>query len=234
MSLFHFVNSVDERHSFSSLNVSFGFTGKSLPIKKENYYFLKQTHSTDHVRACDQNNNLYTGDRTQGDAIYTLDKKIVAVKTADCLPILVTDLDCQYTIAIHAGWRGLSSGIIERSLSSINKNYNIPLDQMVVFMGPCISFDFFEIGPEVLNIFEKKSFNLMSASSFSSCYKKGKGDRYFFSLRYYAFFSLKNLGVKETNISALNTCTYLKAKLWYSYRRSKILHGTNWSWIGQQ
>jgi hypothetical protein len=70
-------------------------------------YWLHQTHSVDVLELPSPTLN--------GDASYTIDKNTVCVvQTADCLPLLVTNIDGTIVAAIHAGWRGLLDGVIEK------------------------------------------------------------------------------------------------------------------------
>ena len=83
------------------------------------------------------------------DASYTFKKNIIcAVRTADCMPILVTNEEGSLVSAIHAGWRGLSTGVIEKTIKKLN-----PIENLIVWIGPHISQKHFEVGPDVKEIF---------------------------------------------------------------------------------
>jgi YfiH family protein len=91
--------------------------------------WLNQNHTNqvlyiDH----DTNNDSY-------DAAYTHTPNVVcAVLTADCVPILLTDVDASFVCAIHAGWRGISSDIIKHTLIKIN----VSTSNVIAFIGPFI------------------------------------------------------------------------------------------------
>ena len=88
-------------------------------------------------------------DDRDADASYTTHNKVVcSIRTADCMPLLITDEEGSFVAAIHAGWRGLTSGIIENTFKKINAKGKI-----IVWIGPHISQEFFEVGAEVRNIF---------------------------------------------------------------------------------
>ena len=102
---------------------------------------LNQSHSNISIE-------LPSDDR-DADASYTTHNKVVcSIRTADCMPLLITDEEGSFVAAIHAGWRGLASGIIENTLKKINAK-----GKFIVWIGPHISQEFFEVGAEVRNIF---------------------------------------------------------------------------------
>ena len=70
---------------------------------------------------------------------------ICAVRTADCLPILLCSTDGSEIAAVHAGWRGLSAGVVEAALTAMS---SCP-DELIAWFGPAISPAAFEVGDEV-------------------------------------------------------------------------------------
>ena len=80
---------------------------------------------------------------TIADAISTtLSKVALVIKTADCLPILVHDLDFKTIYSIHAGWRGVENQITKKSLINCSSNLH-------AFIGPHIQQDQFEVDDDV-------------------------------------------------------------------------------------
>ena len=86
----------------------------------------------------------------QADAAFTTRPGIVlAILTADCLPILLCNADGAEIAAIHAGWRGLSAGVIECCVRRLRG----PPQQLLAWLGPAIGAPSYEVGDEVRDAF---------------------------------------------------------------------------------
>jgi YfiH family protein len=120
-------------------------------------HWLNQTHSGDVIKLPSSSLNA--------DASYTTEKNtICVVQTADCLPLLVTNIEGTIVASIHAGWRGLLNGVIENTIEKMKVSPN----DLLVWLGPAISQKYFEVGFDVKNSFCEKhnesenAFNLIS------------------------------------------------------------------------
>ena len=145
-----------------------------------------------------------------GDSVYTSKKNVVcAVRTADCLPILVTNKKGSMVAAIHAGWRSLGSGIIEKTLTKMNSDSDV-----YAWLGPSIGAERFIVGQDVYNFFKKNDPKIIN--SFIKYH-----DKYKLCLPTAAKCKLLNSGVKNIFGSTIdeNFCTYDDVDRFYSYRR---------------
>ena len=169
----------------------------------EEVYFPEQIHGINVVRV-DRNSPIIAADAVVTDQLYCP----IGVMTADCLPLLFASQDS--IGAVHAGWRGLVSGVLERTL----KEFPDPA-KVHVWLGPCIGQDAFEVGPEVVDAFVFKN------SDWGRYFESVSGsDRSIADLRGIASDLLENLGV--VTIKGLDVCTYSDSTRWYSYRRSGV------------
>ncbi|MEZ7817793.1 MAG: peptidoglycan editing factor PgeF [Pseudomonadales bacterium] len=85
----------------------------------------------------------------QADAAWTDEPGLgIAIQTADCVPILITDSKATIVGAAHAGWRGLVANIISNLVTSMPAN---PKD-LVAWIGPCIGRKNFEVGEDVWSV----------------------------------------------------------------------------------
>lgn len=172
----------------------------------ESLCWLTQIHSTRLLKIAKD-----TLSGIEADAAWTdHQKQVCVVMTADCLPVLVTDKQGSFVAAIHAGWRGLCDGIIEKSISTICSELNITSNNLLVWLGPCIGKNAFQVGEEVRAQFVAE--DPLAGSAFTR-YQ----DRYLADLHQLARLRLASFKVAE--ITASEHCTYSEPDLFYSYRR---------------
>ena len=90
------------------------------------------------------------GEPLEADASVTAQVGVVcAVLTADCLPVLIADRAGTAVAAVHAGWRGLSAGVIAAAIERLER----PRGGLLAWLGPAISQAAFEVGGEVRDRF---------------------------------------------------------------------------------
>ena len=86
----------------------------------------------------------------EADASWTMTPGVVcAVMTADCLPVFLADRSGRAVAAVHAGWRSLAAGVLEKSVETLKKALGDDAD-LVAWFGPRIDADEFETGEDVL------------------------------------------------------------------------------------
>jgi hypothetical protein len=109
---------------------------------------LRQVHSVRVVRVED------CGSGTEGDALIGRQPGVwLAVKTADCVPILLADPRRRAVAAVHAGWRGVVAGVLVQALHSMESAFGSRSCDLVAAFGPCIQSCCFAVGPEVARQF---------------------------------------------------------------------------------
>lgn len=132
---------------------------------------------------------------------------ICAVKTADCLPVLLCSGDGTEIAAVHAGWRGLANGVIEATVSAMQSK----AADLIAWFGPAISQAAFEVGDEVRDVFMAE--NPDAAQAFVAN-ERGRWQADLYSL---ARQRLRNAGVSAVYGGGL--CTFADVDRFYSYRR---------------
>ena len=166
-------------------------------------HWLKQTHSID---ICDLKQPGH--DAQIGDGAYTqLAGTVLAVLTADCLPVVISDSSGTQLAVVHAGWRGLANGIISSVMTRFNTS-----DGIHAWLGPAIGAKRFEVGEDVLDAFTRHRKG--NADYFAPLNKPGK---YLADLYALARSELMRLGC--ASVSGGEHCTYIEEKLFYSHRR---------------
>jgi polyphenol oxidase len=162
--------------------------------------WLSQVHSNIAIEAvCDM-------PITQADASYTRQAGVVCVvMTADCLPVLVCSTDGTQIAAIHAGWRGLLDGVIANTITALHTN------KVMVWLGPAIGPEQFEVGAEVRAVFLAKS------EDYAAAFKPKHADKWLADIYQLARIELAHLGI--TAIYGGGYCTVSDEVRFFSFRR---------------
>ena len=145
------------------------------------------------------------------DASYTHQAGLVCtVMTADCLPLLVCNRAGTVVAAIHAGWRGLADGVIEKTIVQLTS----PVDELMVWLGPAIGPQEFEVGTEVREAF------LHHDGQAETAFVQRDEQHWLADIYQLARQRLHRLGVQ--NIYGGDYCTFQQDELFYSYRRDGV------------
>jgi len=132
---------------------------------------------------------------------------VLAVLTADCLPVLLADRDGSAIAVAHAGWRGLAAGVVENALRALD----VPPSRVAAWLGPAIGPGAFEVGADVRDAFVGACAD--DAGAFAA---KGNG-KWLADLYALARARLARAGVPA--VSGGGACTYRDAARFFSYRR---------------
>lgn len=215
----------------SKYSIKHGFTGTQGKVP-EHVHFGRQVHGVDILIADKQANGPDVQEREAADGIWTAESGVcVGVKTADCLPVLFATTDGTLIAAVHAGWRGLVAGILPRAVQLLLKqNPQITASSLLACVGPAISREAFEVGPEVIAATAASSF-VLDADARALTISKGQGDRWHLDLAVAAALQLITQGLAPQNIEVIQACTKTLESEWHSYRREGKGCATNWSWI---
>jgi hypothetical protein len=141
----------------------------------------------------------------------------VCVKTADCIPILLYDTRKRIVAAVHAGWRGTVSRIVQKTIELMKPESPSDLHAII---GPGISLQQFEVGDEVYEAFKQAGFPMERIAK--------KFDRWHIDLWEANRFLLEEQGVEDIFIEG--TCTRTSENF-YSARRETINTGRNFNGI---
>ncbi len=176
------------------------------------FVFPRQTHS-DHVVVAGSENRGSAIENT--DALITREPGIfVCVQTADCVPILLYDTQKKVVAAVHAGWRGTVSKIVQKTVAKMSENFDCNPDDIIAGIGPSIHMHAYEVGPEVVSAVEAEFSNASAILKPSL-----KAGRAYFDLWEANKFLLMESGLQEENIEVMGLCSYEHADLFYSARR---------------
>tara|TARA_Y100001970_G_C13962624_1_gene713950 strand:+ start:191 stop:874 length:684 start_codon:yes stop_codon:yes gene_type:complete len=131
---------------------------------------------------------------------------ICAIKVADCLPIFFINNSTKTIGLVHAGWRGLSLGIIEEFVKKM-EICDEDTSDFFILIGPSIQSCCFEIKNDVIEYFDPMFYTFI------------KKNKYRADLQAWAINQLIKCGFSLENITNINKCTFCMDDVYYSYRR---------------
>ncbi len=166
---------------------------------------LRQTHSNQVIVAT---NAWLHPDRPEGDALITCSKNlIIGIITADCVPVLLADAEAGIIAAVHAGWKGATSHIIQNTIQKM-KDLGATASKIIASIGPCIWQESYEVDQAFYeNLPNDHKFFIPSI----------KENHWMFNLPGYVEQQLKSSGITQICSSPYNT--YVEEDLFFSNRR---------------
>jgi YfiH family protein len=166
--------------------------------------WLRQVHGVEALDA-----SRYAGP-VQADASFTSRRNVVcAVMVADCMPVLLADERGESVGIAHAGWRGLSAGVIEATVRAMA----VPPARLLAWLGPAIGPKAYEVGPEVRDAF------LANDATAEAAFAPNRSGHWLLDLYAVARQRLAALGVAR--ISGGGYCTHTEKERFFSYRRDR-------------
>ena len=213
--------------NYSSLNLGFNsgdnygnvITNRNklcsaLEINSKRFVFPKQTHTAT-TKVISDDFFSEKGDPLQylldTDALITNLKGIcIAVKTADCVPVLLYDPRKKVVAAIHAGWRGTAQNIVFKTVQKLKDEFDTDPSDLIAGIGPSISPGAYEVGSDVYNQFDPMFYEdtdpLQTDKKLLNLWKANHQQ-------------LIMGGVNSQNIEIAQLCTWSDSELFFSARR---------------
>jgi len=177
----------------------------------KNIFAIKQVHSTK-VVPISQSDTPSKFSLIEGDAMITSRKGILLViRVADCVPVLLFDANMMCIAAVHCGWRGISGGIIKKTIKELGSIFKSSPENIYSAIGPSIGPCCYEIGSDVAKILE----NSCQATHVIT----SRNEKLFADLKEIVKIQLIQEGVIPDNIETIPLCTRCNPHLFYSYRR---------------
>jgi polyphenol oxidase len=145
---------------------------------------------------------------------------MLAVKTADCVPVLLADKRTGAIAAIHAGWRGTLAQIVEKTLKQMMQRYGTRAEDVCAAIGPSAAACCYEVGAEVVQAFRQ---NFKDADELLTLTERAGHAR--IDLPRANRNQLVSSGVEPARIHIAPLCTICRNDLFFSYRREKHVQG---------
>jgi YfiH family protein len=176
-----------------------------------------------------------------GDGLITnVPGVLISVKTADCLPVIVVDPRRQAVGVFHAGWRGTVQRIVEKGVGEMRKHFGSNPTDLLAVIGPGIGKCCYQVGDEVIDKFDSQF--AYSRELFEEVF-----DSHALHIKYPLLFlnqrapghgepatsphldlvkanrqQLRDAGVPDQNITALDYCTSCRTDLFFSHRKERV------------
>ena len=155
------------------------------------------------------------------DGLFTSNSSIVcSIKVADCMPVFFIHKTKFFYGIVHVGWRGLVGGILKNSIILMKVN-KINLEDVQVFVGPSIHKCCFEVGQDIVGLFNKNFI------------KNRKNGKYSVDLHGSLKFELESYGMNSNQIDISSECTFCNVNKYFSYRRDGAKTGRMYGLIGK-
>jgi len=159
----------------------------------------------------------------EGDAALSgAEGLLVAVETADCLPILLVDPRRRAAAAIHAGWRGTALGVARRGVEALVADGS-KAREILAGLGPGIGACCYEVGDDVREAFTKRG---------EAFFRAGRRGRPHLDVRAANVTQLIDAGISPSHIHHVPDCTFCRADLYHSFRRDGKGAGRMINYVG--
>lgn len=186
---------------------------EALGVAPERLAEVSQVHGTRVLRV---GSDLAGLRDEEADAVWTDAPEVaVAVRTADCAPVLLRAWDPEgrttAVAAVHAGWRGAVQGIVQQTLEALAAAGHAP-ERMAAAVGPCIGPGAFEVGEEVVTAFRAVLGDALRTHT-------GPRGRPHLDLPGAVSTLLVRAGLAPERVSDLGACTASDPERFFSHRR---------------
>lgn len=170
---------------------------------------VHQFHSPDVIRV---GQDILNDDPPRGDAMVTDQPDVLlGIVTADCVPVLLADVEAGVVGAAHAGWKGAMSGILENTVAAMAK-LGADVSRISCAIGPCISQKSYEVDEGFFRNF------VAETAPNERFFADGKAGHYQFDIEGYVASRLAAAGIRT--VECLGEDTYSQPDRFFSYRRS--------------
>ncbi len=166
--------------------------------------WLHQVHGTTVVAA-----DTLEGEADADASVARNEGTVCAVMIADCMPVLLCDEQGSVVAAAHAGWRGLSAGVIENTIRAMK----VDAARLMAYLGPAIGPAAFEVGTDVRDAFVRHD------TAAAVAFKPQRTDKWLADLFVLGRQRLAACGVRR--VYGGTDCTVSDPQRFFSYRRDK-------------
>ena len=186
---------------------------------------VNQVHGRAHV-VVHAGGHAGAGERPEADVIVSnAPDAAIAVRAADCVPMLLADRATGAVAAVHAGWRGTCAGAAPAAVSALRAEFGSRVDDLVAAIGPSIGVCCYEVGPELVDAFAAAGHERYLIDRWFTSTPPPRGSRARNPLRLDVAGANRDqlilAGVPEAQVHASGLCTAMHLDVLTSYRAEK-------------
>ena len=188
----------------------------------------RQVHGNHCLTVTDQDpGKLAQLAQTEADALLTAEPGVLlGVLTADCLPLIMIDVNQSAVAVVHVGWRGLEQSIGTVVVTELGRRFAVAAETLQVYAGPAIGSCCFQVGVEVVDRF-RRHFVLEGVEG----WYQERSSGFYLDLLSIQRAQLMAVGVTEENFHVTNICTCCR-DFCFSYRRDHAITGRQLAFVG--
>lgn len=179
----------------------------ALRVAADRVYFPLQVHGTAHV-IVDGSEERRTIEGVEADIALSREPVAAAIRTADCVPVLVACRATGWVAACHAGWKGCVRGVVPETIRRLRE---LGARDLIASVGPHISVESFEVSSDTKD-------EIIAASPDKDILVR-RGDRMFIDLRKMVHAQLEVSGLSPESVDDVFGCTVQGELDFYSFRR---------------
>ena len=154
--------------------------------------------------------------RPEADAIISNDSTAaVAVRVADCVPILLADETGRNVAAVHAGWRGTAKRVVIAAVSMMQVRYGVRPERLIAAVGPSIGPCCYEVGESTRQVFRETGHH---STILDRWFTARGGGKFHLDLWQATRDELEGAGLNPDTIHVAGLCTKTHAGRFHSYR----------------
>ncbi len=144
-------------------------------------------------------------------SVTTTPGTVLAILTADCLPVVFAARDGSEVAVAHAGWRGLADGVLEATVATMST----PPENVQAWLGPCAGAQAYEVGQDVFDTFVSRD------GRAADCFVATRPGHWTVDLYVLARQRLADAGIAIKNIHGGGLCTISDPSRFFSHRRDQ-------------
>lgn len=187
---------------------------QAIGVPLDDLLLIRQVH--DAAVAVVSRDRAAPWDRPEADAVISNDPDAaIAVRVADCVPILLSDETGRHVAAVHAGWRGTAKRAVIAAVAAMQARYGVRPERLIAALGPCIGPCCYEVGESTRQAFREAGHH---ASMIEKWFAPTAAGKFHLDLWQATRDELEGAGVNPDTIHLAGLCTRTHADRFHSYR----------------